>query len=173
MDAETAQVDDLRLVALPSAVNCAELFARFALAEWHLRPMAEDASDVARELVSASVRRATPKAPELLTLRLRLRGDALVTEVEDRTPGQPPVVPPALSHLRSGALRLDDGRTNLVWCELPLPTGIAASSVPLPRRERRRSPAAEQLADEPVGVDPEVMERILYGLGRHTESPDR
>ena len=39
MNNQTSQVDDLRLVATPSAVNVAEMFVRFSLMEWSLRPL--------------------------------------------------------------------------------------------------------------------------------------
>ncbi|MGH3427255.1 MAG: hypothetical protein ACRDQZ_06765, partial [Mycobacteriales bacterium] len=57
----------------------------------------------------------------------------------------------------------------LVWCELPLPAGTSATAVPLPRRERRRSPEAERLADQPDEVDPQLINRILLSLNRPAE----
>lgn len=164
MNARTEQVDDLRLVALPSAVNCADLFVRFSLAEWSLRPMRDEAAHVICDLVGAVVEHANPRFPALMTLRLRLSGDHLVIEVEIGRFEAMPAVPRALVGRRAGVLALDDGCT-LLWCELPLPAGMTASAVPLPRREPRRSPAAEGLPDDATDIDPEVMERILYGLG--------
>ena len=166
MNAHTTQVDDLQLIAQPSAVNCADLFVRFSLAEWSLRPLADEASEVARQLVSAAVDSADSRSPGFITVRLRLRGDALVIEVEDElmSSAEPPRVPGR----RTDVVRLGHGK--LVWCELPLPGGVNASSVPLPQRERRPSPAAERAAaSEGPEVDPHVMERILAGLSRSTE----
>jgi hypothetical protein len=164
VNARTEQVDDLRLVALPSAVNCAELFARFALAEWSLRPMQEEAAHVLGSLVGSVVKTSNHKAPRFITLRLRLSGNMLVLEVECDPHSPRPAATSALQGRHTGVLQLDDGCT-LLWCELPLPTGMTASAVPLPRRERRRSPAAENLPPEATEVDPQVMERLLYGLG--------
>lgn len=166
MNAHTTQVDDLQLIAQPSAVNCADLFVRFSLAEWSLRPLADEASEVARQLVSAAVDSADSRSPGFITVRLRLRGDGLVIEVEDDQPAsgaEPPTVPGR----RTDVMRMGHGK--LVWCELPLPGGVSASAVRLPQRERRRSPAAERAANEAPEVDPHVMERILAGLSRSTE----
>lgn len=142
MNAHTAQMDDLVLVATPSAVNCTELFVQFALIEWSLRGLIQEATLAARQLVNAAVVNTDPRSPRFITVRLRLQGDRLVIEV-------------------------DDGR--LAWHELPLPTGMSADAVRLPRREQRRSPAAERLGDEPIGVDPQVVQRIFTALSRPPE----
>lgn len=168
MNAQTTQMDDLHLVALPSAVNCAELFVRFALAEWSLRLLLDEAVQVARQVVVAAVNSADPQSPGLITVRLRLRGDRLVIEVEDRQMVSPPVGLPTLASGRTGVTSLE-GRGTLVWCELPLPAGVTASAVPLPRREQRRSPAAQQMTDEPAEVDPQVIQRILFGLSQSSD----
>ena len=162
VNAQTAQVDDLQLIALPSAVNCTDLFVRFTLAEWSLRAMEDEAAQAASQVVSASVEGADSNKPGLLTVRLRLRGDCLVIEVED---GQAtaPAEAPSVTGGQSGVEPRDEGG-NRVWCELPLPTGVNASAVPLPQREKRRSPAAEQMSDETEEVDPAVMQRLLSGL---------
>ena len=81
-NAQTAQVDDLTLIALPTAVNCADLFVRFTLGEWRLRNMTAECSAVACALVEAAVESADPKTSRLITLRLRLSGDYLVVELE-------------------------------------------------------------------------------------------
>ncbi|WP_309110650.1 ATP-binding protein [Saccharothrix sp.] len=159
MNARTEQVDDIRLVALPTAVNVADMFVRFSLGEWRLRSMQDEASQTARRLVAAAVDVADPRVPGFLLVRLRLSGSSLVVEVE----GNRVALPPELAGARAGLVDLTAGG-RLAWCELTLPSGMNASSVPLPRREPRRSPAAEALGDEPE-VDPEVIQRILYGLG--------
>ena len=164
MNTQTAQMDDLRLIALPSAVNCADLFARFTLTEWALRPLLEEACEVARELVTSAVANADAHAPGFLIVRLQLRGDNLLIEVEDQEYTTPSLTA-AMTGKDSG-VRQRNGRGNVLWCQLGLPTGLTASSVPLPRRERRRSPAAEALGDQPDEMDPQFMERILYGLSR-------
>ncbi|WP_199439975.1 ATP-binding protein [Umezawaea beigongshangensis] len=163
MNPQTEQVDDLQLIALPNAVSCADLFVRFALSEWALRPMIGEAGEVVRHLVEAAVERATPGNPSFITVRLRLTGGYLVVEVEDAQAMRAPATPPGLAGRRTGVVDLA-GRGSLIWCELALPAGMTASAVPLPRRERRRSPAAEQLGDESAEIDPAVMQRILYGL---------
>ncbi|MGW0523270.1 MULTISPECIES: ATP-binding protein [unclassified Crossiella] len=161
MTPQTAQVDDIQLVALPTAVNCADLFAQFTLREWSLRPLLEEASTAAGQLVAAVVESADPKRPGMLTVRLRVSGDSLVIEVAD---GRPAEATPDMEGPNLGVVALDRGR--MLWCELPLPGGVTAEAVPLPRRERRRSPEAERLANDPHEVDPEVMERLLTGLSR-------
>ncbi|MBP2477983.1 hypothetical protein JOF53_006855 [Crossiella equi] len=161
MTPQTAQVDDIQLVALPTAVGCADLFAQFTLREWRLRPMLDEAATAAGQLVAAVVESADPDRPGMLTVRLRVSGDRLVIEVAD---GRPAAATPDMEGPNLGVVELARGR--MLWCELPLPGGVTADSVPLPRRERRRSPEAERLKDEPHEVDPEIMERLLMGLGR-------
>jgi hypothetical protein len=164
VNTQTAQMDDLRLIALPSAVNCADLFARFTLTEWALRPLLDDACQVAKELVTSAINNADRHAPGFLVVRLQLRGDNLLIEVEDQE-----YTTPALTEAMRGTdsgVEQRNGRGNVLWCRLGLPTGLTASSVPLPRRERRRSPAAEALGNEPDELDPQFMERILFGLSR-------
>ncbi len=165
MNAETAQVDDLQLIALPSAVNCTDLFVRFTLTEWSLRPMIDQAAQVAGGMAEAAVKGANPDSPGFLTVRLRLRGDGLVIEVEDPQSVEKATKPAVPEGARSGVESLETGG-KLAWCELSLPGGVDASSVQLPQREKRRSPAAERLADEPDEPDPQFMERLLSGLSR-------
>ncbi|GAB3289438.1 hypothetical protein [Parasphingorhabdus pacifica] len=168
MNHQTAQVDDLQLIALPSAVNCTDIFVRFALTEWSLRPMADEAVQAASHLVQTAVDNNNPKSPSLITVRLRLRGDCLVIELEDEQMIEQPAVPSELEEYRSGVEPMSNGQGKRVWCELPLPGGVEASAVPLPRRERKRSTLAEQLPDEATEVDPQVMERLLSGLNRNS-----
>lgn len=170
MNSDTVQVDDMQLIALPSAVNCADLFVRFTLTEWKLRDMVEDTSAVARIVAGASVAANDPKSPGMVTLRLRLRGDCLVVELEDRRLVRLPDEPEVAGR-RHGVVSI--GHTNLAWCELALPSGMSASAVPLPRRERRRSPAAAMVDDDGPEVAPEVIERILLGLNRAQQEPQR
>jgi hypothetical protein len=167
---QTTQVDDLRLVALPTAVNCADMFVKFALTEWSLRQLQDEASHVACELVHAVVQQSDSKVPGFITLRLRLHGDALVIEVEDAAP-RPPVVPETLEGRKAGVMSLQGGG-NLIWCEMGLPTGMNASAVPLPRRERRKPPASAGPAEpESADVDDEFFERLLSKLNRAGEPP--
>ncbi|GAB2669705.1 hypothetical protein GCM10027271_32240 [Saccharopolyspora gloriosae] len=163
MNADTAQVDDLRLIALPTALNCTDIFVRFTLSEWSLRPLADEAAHTTGLMVDAAVQASDPNSPGFLTIRLRLRGDCLVIEVEDETKGGAPAQLKELQGMRTGVEPLG-GRGNRRWCELALPPGMSASAVPLPRREKRRSPAAEALGDEPDELDPQVMQRLLSGL---------
>ena len=55
MNTETSQVDDLHLVALPSAVSCAGMFVRFTLSEWSLKSMYEDVTRTVSHRVSSIV----------------------------------------------------------------------------------------------------------------------
>ncbi|ALG09021.1 hypothetical protein [Kibdelosporangium phytohabitans] len=170
MNPQTTQVDDLRLVALPTAVNCADMFVRFALTEWSLRQMQDEASGVACEVVRAVVRASDTKVPGFITLRLRLHGDVLVIEVEDAAL-LPPVVPDTLADRKAGVMSLQGGG-NLIWCEVALPVGMNASAVPLPRRERRKPPQSAAAAEpEPADVDDEFFERLLSKLNRPGEPP--
>ncbi|GGM50764.1 hypothetical protein GCM10012275_22030 [Longimycelium tulufanense] len=167
MNAHTVQVDDLRLATLPTAVNCADLFVQFTLAEWSLRPLLDEAMTAARQLVSDAVDRADPAVPDFLTVRLRLRGDCLTVEVEQAGGARSGAPAAAVEGRRGGARPLAGGGT-LVWCELPLPGGVNASSVPLPRREPKRSASNEPVTDD-ADVTPEVIQRILDALGRHAK----
>jgi hypothetical protein len=139
-------MDDLVLVALPTAVTCTELFVQFALTEWSLLDMLGEVTQAARELVNTAVANNDPKAPRFLTVRLSLRGDGLTIEV-------------------------DDGQ--IAWRELPLPTGMSADAVQLPRRSRQRRAAApppEPFHDDtPSEVDPEVIRRVFAALSRSAE----
>ncbi|HEY0806737.1 MAG TPA: ATP-binding protein [Pseudonocardiaceae bacterium] len=161
----TTQVDDITLVALPTAVNCAELFVRFALTEWSLRDMLDDSTKVARDLVSAIVAVTDRKRPCLIQVRARLHSECLVIEVV--SPRTAPIAVAAGRRVEVVALR---GQGQLAWCELPLPGGMAASSVPLPRRHHRRAAEPTEDAMTELGhtsdVDEDVMRRILYGLNR-------
>ncbi|HKS49051.1 MAG TPA: hypothetical protein VJT49_28875 [Amycolatopsis sp.] len=158
MISQTTQVDDLRLVALPSAVNCAEMFVRFALFEWSLRPLIEEATLVTRHIVKSSIAGATRSRPRFLTVRLRLHGDCVVIELDDDRPGEPP----ELEGWTISAVSLPDGRRN-VWIELPLPTGMTAA---LPRRSPGRSPVAEISPGSEETSDSQILHRVLYGLNR-------
>jgi hypothetical protein len=164
---QTAQVDDLKLVALPSAVNCAELFVRFTLTEWHVAEMITDVGDVAKKLVLCVIATVVEGSdPTMINVRLRLRGSTIVVEIEDdrRTPTL--VVPRSLSGRKAGVETTRRGK-QLVWCELPLPSGMDATVVPLPRRgTTRAAPPRQSEIDEAVDLNNDVMQRILDGLRR-------
>ncbi|WP_016697465.1 hypothetical protein [Actinoalloteichus spitiensis] len=170
MNSQTIQVDDLRLLAVPNAVNLADLFLRFTLSEWSLRPLQDDASRVMSALVTATVEDTDQQSAGFITVRLRLRGDCLVLEVETERFNEHAPVLAQLSELRTGLVPLDGG-ARLAWCELPLPTGLSGTAVPLPQRERRPSPAAEAMAGEPDDFDPQVMQRLLFGLSGAGKPP--
>ena len=172
MNAETAQVDDLQLVALPNAVNCAEMFARFTLAEWSLRALADAGAHAVSTLVAAAVDDADSNSPGFVTVRLRLTGESLVIEIEDGQQVRARAAAPAVEGSRTGVESMN-GRGRRLWCEVRLPTGMTASAVPLPQREPRRSPTAERMADEPDEIDPEVMQRLLSSLSRSSDDRPR
>lgn len=178
MISQPTQVDDLRLVALPSAISCAEMFVRFALAEWSLRPLIEDATLVTRHIVKSSVAGGTTSRPRFLTIRVRLHADCVVIEVDDEQSGELPELP----GWTISAVTLPGGRRN-VWCELALRGGVSPA---LPRRSPGRSAARQAI--QPPGVeqpkvetpnfdeyipepmldpsDSEILQRVLYGLNR-------
>jgi hypothetical protein len=164
---QTAQVDDLRLVALPSAVNCAELFVRFTLTEWHVPQIIDDARETAKRMVLAVIATVDEDAdPTMITVRLRLRGATAVVEVQDDRPAPRLVVPRSLANKRAGVETLPGSR-QLIWCEIPLPGGMDATVVPLPRRgTTRAAPPRKSEIDEAVDLNNDVMQRILDGLRR-------
>jgi hypothetical protein len=176
---QTVQVDDLKLVALPSAINCADLFVRFTLAEWRVDTMIPDVRRATAALITTVVGNADPKSkatPTMLLFRLRLSGNTLAIEIEDdrRTPTL--VVPRSVTGPNSGVTMLSTGK-QLIWTEVPLPKGMDATVVPLPRRGTTRAAAAAAPPPaEIAGADdlsPDVMERILEGLRRDHGDPPR
>jgi hypothetical protein len=164
VNSHTSQVDDVRFVALPSAVSCTDLFVRFSLTEWSLPVLMNDAVFVAQRLVGAVVDRTDPRSPSFVTVRLRLSSEHLVIEVQDDLVEHSPRAPRIEGH-EIGVVSFD-GRGKRVWCELPLPVGLTAQ---LPRRDRRRSLVAEQDPGQARGeVDPQLAQRTLAALNRHT-----
>jgi hypothetical protein len=147
LSAHTSQMDDIRLVAQPSALPVTELFVRLILTDWSLLPMLEQVTGTAKRLVQAVIDASDPKAPAFVTLRLRLRAEVLSVEVDERMG-----VSPA------------DGGGRTTWCELPLPGGMTARQVRLPRRQDRRTLVDEPVSGEPVAADPQVLERLLTRL---------
>lgn len=167
MPTDTAQVDDLRLVAVPSAVNCAEMFVRFTLVEWRLRAILDDAIAAANTLVTAAVN-GDKRSMAIISVRLRLHSDRLAIEIEDEHGAQSLAVPDELAGDNSGVQTLSGGG-RVLWHELALPSGTDATAVPLPqrgttRRDTTKASAAPIPPDE--AADPQVMERILEALSR-------
>lgn len=161
LSARTSQVDDLRLVAQPNAVLCTELFVRLILSDWSLRPLLDQAKTAATRLVSAVVDAADQAAPPFLTVRLRLRADVLVIEIDHDIAGLS--APTPAPGERTGVAPGETGGLTS-WCELPLPGGLSAGQVQLPRRGGRRTLVDEPVSGDPVGADPEVLERLLTRL---------
>lgn len=161
MSAHTSQMDDIRLVAQPSALPVTELFVRLILTDWSLMPMLDQVTGTAKHLVGAVIEASDPKAPAFVTLRLRLHAEVLSVEVDDDVPGRPDT--PGRPGERMGVAPADGGgRTT--WCELPLPGGMSARQVRLPRRQDRRTLVDEPVSGDPVAADPEVLERLLTRL---------
>ena len=158
MSTRTTQVDDLRLVAQPSAISCTELFVRLILSDWSLTPMLDQVTNAAARLVGDVVDQSSPSAPSFVTVRLQLRGGQLVIEVEDDLPAP---IPPRDDRI---GVRPGPRGGRVTWCELPLPGGISAGQVRLPRRGDRRTLVDEPVSGDPVGADPEVLERLLNRL---------
>jgi hypothetical protein len=162
LSAHTSQMDDIRLVAQPSALPVTELFVRLILTDWSLLPMLEQVTATARRLVETVIDAGDPRSPAFVTLRLRLRADVLVVEVDDDVPGLPePKVagPGERVGVTPGA-----GGARTTWCELELPGGMNAKQVRLPRRQDRRTLVDEPVSGDPVAADPEVLERLLTRL---------
>ncbi|MGW4489681.1 ATP-binding protein [Amycolatopsis sp. NPDC004368] len=160
MSTRTTQVDDLRLVAQPSAVPCTELFVRLILSDWSLLPMLDQVTATTARLVGDIVDQSNPAAPAFITVRLQLRGETLVIEIEDDLVGPNP--PRTAPGERIGVEPLRAGR--LTWCEMTLPGGMTAGQVRLPRRQERRTLVDEPVSGAPVAADPEVLERLLNRL---------
>ncbi|WP_116199166.1 ATP-binding protein [Amycolatopsis circi] len=163
MSTRTTQVDDLRLVAQPSAVPCTELFVRLILTDWSLMPMLDQVTNAAVRLVGDVVDQSSPSAPAFVTVRLQLSGDRLVVEVDDD------LVAPAPPRDERIGVRHGDRGGRTTWCELPLPGGISAGQVRLPRRGDRRTLVDEPVSGEPVTADPQVLERLLNRLSTWSE----
>ncbi|PRW63987.1 hypothetical protein [Actinopolyspora mortivallis] len=165
MDTEIAQTDDLRLVALQSAVNCTDMFVRFTLSEWSLRPMSEEAAQAATHLVSVVVNHSDAQAPGFVSVRLRIHGNNLVIEVEDEAGVLPGTIPEDPAGTRVEVF--PSGRGRIARCELELPRGMRASDVPLPRRDPKRTSSSEQRSEpDSEDFDPQVMERLLSSLSK-------
>lgn len=168
---QTVQVDDLKLVRLPSAVNCADLFVRFTLVEWRVESLVPAVRRTAEALVRAVVGDVDPKTPRptMLLFRLRLSGSNLAVEIEDDRPAPALTLPRDLDNANSGVTLLTSGK-QLIWSEVPLPQGMDATVVPLPRRGTTRAAAAAAPPKAEVAaaddLSPEVMDRILRGLRR-------
>ncbi|MFF0145926.1 hypothetical protein ATK36_0944 [Amycolatopsis sulphurea] len=158
MSTRTTQVDDLRLVAQPSAVSCTELFVRLLLTDWSLQSVLDEAAATAAHLVGEVVDQSHPARPAFLTVRLQLRGDVLLVEVEDDL-----LAPRAPRDERIG-VRPGPGGGRVSWCEVSLPGGLTAGEVRLPHRRDRRTLVDEPVSGDPVGADPEVLERLLNRL---------
>jgi hypothetical protein len=175
---QTVQVDDLKLVRLPSALNCADLFVRFTLVEWRVESMVPDVRRATEALVRTVIGDVDPKTPRptMLLFRLRLSGNSLAVEIEDDRSTPTLIVPRALTGTNAGVTLLSTGK-QLIWCEVPLPRGMSATVVPLPRRGTTRAAAAAAPPPaEIAGADdlsPEVMDRILKGLRRDHGEPPR
>jgi hypothetical protein len=166
----TTQLDDLQLIAAPSAVSCAALFVQFTLTEWKLSSAVTETTEVAQLLVTAIVNVVDEDAnPAGITVRLRLRGPALTVEVE-ADPTVPDVpAPDGLPGDSHGVARMSNGR-QLLWCEMPLPDGLHAKSVALPRRGTTKHGRVERTDARPepesAEVDIDIMQRILSSLNR-------
>ena len=169
MSGRISQMEDLRLVGEPSARLVTELFVQLMVTDWSLRPVLKQATAVALRLVGAVIDAGDPAAPPFLTLRLMLRDELMVIEVEDELPmlAAPQPGPGERVGVRP---RAAGGRTT--WCELPLPAGLNARQVRLPQRGARRTLVDEPASGEPVAVEPAMLGRLLAGLSG-LNGPDR
>lgn len=176
---EQISEDELVLVAVPSAISCAQLLVRAVARDWRLdRFCADIANDAVSELVAHTVATtgATDPGPTyhtefdrvgLMTVRVRLIPRSLVVEVWDNGDSAPE---PPLVTFRKG---IDDWGYHMpypgqrvVWCKLAVRTGGIDNTMRLPailpRRERRNFPRP----DQPIKPmrDPHLLQRVLEGL---------
>ena len=151
-----------KLVALPSAVGCAQRYARAQARAWNLHHLADAAGLLAAELVTRAVATTGAPAPKryadlhdsplnFVILRLRAHGAGLVIEVWDRDPAPPVHGEPAaadterrlsvLAPLRSRSGYYPHAGGKVVWCECA-PGSRAAETGLAPARPPRAEPAA-------------------------------
>jgi hypothetical protein len=171
--------DDLGLVALPTAVSCARMFAEYTLTKWGASTfVVADALVIIGELVTLSVQDTgvaddTVRWSELEQLNrvvVRFLGFArhVVIEVWDTAP-EPAVLPddglgklPTGLHLvdvtanKWGSIASPQGR--LTWAEIAV-YDRTESGLPI----RRRQPRSQPVTPAPL-LDEEVLRRVREGL---------
>ncbi|WP_460405500.1 ATP-binding protein [Actinophytocola sediminis] len=147
------------------------MFVRFTLTEWRVASMIEDVANTTRSLVRAVVGKVDKSVPPaMITVRLRLSGSRMSVEIEDERASPRLAVPPELPHSSSGVEALGGGQ--LIWSDLPLPSGMDATVVPLPRRGTTKAAAVRPPEEEnQTDLDDDVMKRILNALKREPGQP--
>lgn len=185
-------MDEQLLAALPSAVGCAQRFARHTLEQWRLHGLVDTAEAVVAELVSDAVARTGiavdhpgyldlhGKHLNLVAVRLLVIGDRVLIEVwdADPTPPRPPdEEAPGAQRRRTQpgvrALAYDRAPTGGTVARVDLEVPPAGSledtqELVLPRRTgfpRRPVPPPPARPIEVMG-DPVLLRRVLDGLHR-------
>jgi hypothetical protein len=181
--------DEQVLSALPSAVGCAQRFARYTLEQWQLQGLAEQAEAVVATLVGDAVARTGivvehpgyadlyGKTLNLLAVRLRVIGERVLIEVRDDDAAPPwprdekePVAQPG--HRTLGARRVGYGlgSTGGTVARFELDISLAGTlddtqplGLPLRIPARLRPVAAPDRSID-VERDPHVLRRVLNGL---------
>lgn len=173
----------LTLVALPSAVSCAQIFVRYNLGEWDI-----DSADIevvellVSELVTSAVEKrekagspAThPDAPSsLIAIRMRITRPMVVVEIWDSsatasTDSFDAGGRHSLLRMRSMSTPVNyyrPGRGGMTaWFELNICGAVSdtnAGRPALPRRTRSREPVRQPA---PIAPDLALLTRVLEGL---------
>ncbi|MGH3915730.1 MAG: hypothetical protein ACRDTC_20320 [Pseudonocardiaceae bacterium] len=149
--------DELRLVAIKSAINCAGLFVVSTLTKWGARGILLDAVSVTEELVTNAVKATgIPEERvhwteltriEYITVRLLGLEASIRIEVWDSAPNLPVLPDDADSPVKHGCQSAPRGK--VVWAELPV-------------RPRTAGPTP----DEEPAQDPDLLSRVRDGLDR-------
>lgn len=149
--------DGLRLVSIPSAIPCSQLFVEYTLDKWGAYTLIQEGRRVVKELVINAVaatgipedRLVWTELPRIEFITVRLLGleDRIRIEVWDSAPN-PPVLPdPAGSPVKRGTYPTPRGK--VVWAELPL----------LPH-----GPNSHVLRPPPEEHNPYLLRRVRDGL---------
>ena len=182
---------EMQFAALPTAIVCTQLFARFTLDTWRLDELIAPTEQLVTELVSRAVRTTGITDPhpqwvelddlKLIVVRLIVVEHRLLIEVVDTDPvfstgdDDSLVVVPSLSKRWNYYLPPTGGK--VVWCELLLPASSSALDVTqeIPRLLPRRvpKPVPGPAGPLPAMHDPAVLRRVWDGLHALDDDPER
>lgn len=163
-------IDGLTLAALPTAVACARMLVRYALGQWGIRAVMDEAELVVSELVTNAVKTTGVMDTEprwtaltdlaLIKVRLVLTKSNLYVEVWDRDPSLPALKEPTLDAENGRGLFIVEATCRrwdvfhprsggkVVWGELPIPHDTFTPAG-LPKRRPAPGPAGW-----PGGISP-------------------
>ncbi|MFE2748749.1 ATP-binding protein [Streptomyces scopuliridis] len=177
--------DRLALVALPTAVGCARVFAKITLRAWGASRILDDALLVTSELMTNAVH-ATGldreskwtdiRAEHVIGVQFRVMHDSLYVEIWDNSPNAPVLKNPRADAVGGRGLQLVNGVARrwgtyrpptggkIVWAELPL--SALPEPVPDPAPLPHRVPSTLRVPEGPVKdlVDTALTQRVLEGL---------